>query len=150
MRMPGRTSLARGFGRCVQLAALLAACLAIGGCTSLPKLDPPPVPSQSLPLSPQTALGRLALASVSALTVAPVSPTVPEPSSDEARMPDGSEQGLSGFRLLPLGTHSLDARLQLVHHAQGSLDLQYYHFAVDSTGRALLRALRDAAARGVR
>jgi cardiolipin synthase C len=65
-------------------------------------------------------------------------------------MPDGSTQGLSGFRLLPLGTHSLDARLQLIQRSQVSLDLQYYHFADDSTGRALLRALRDAAARGVR
>jgi putative cardiolipin synthase len=117
--------------------ALLASLLAVAGCSSLPMLGPPPAASQALPLSPQTPLGRLALASMHALPATPA-------------LPDGSRQGLSGFRLLPLGTHSLDARLQLIQHSQTSLDLQYYHLADDSTGRALLRALRDAAARGVR
>jgi putative cardiolipin synthase len=56
----------------------------------------------------------------------------------------------SGFRLLPLGRFSLDARLQLAARAEATLDVQYYHFAPDATGRRLLRALRDAAARGVR
>ncbi len=118
---------------------LLAALLFLAGCTSLPRIGPPPA-SQALALSPQTPLGRLALASVEPLAAEATS----------TNMPDGSAQGLSGFRLLPLGTHSLDARLQLVQRAQASLDLQYYHFANDSTGRAVLRALRDAAARGVR
>ncbi len=120
------------------LATLLAVVLLASACSSLPRIDPPPA-SHALPLSAQTQLGRLALASVQPLAA-----------SASARMPDGSVQGVSGFRLLPLGTHSLDARLQLVQRAQASLDLQYYHFAGDSTGRALLRALRDAAARGVR
>ncbi len=135
------------------LAASLALLLVLGGCTSLPKLDPPPLASQSLPLSPHTHLGRLAQASMHELAAAAGQAPAPGTSAaaDEApRMPDGSTQGLSGFRLLPLGTHSLDARLQLVQRAQVSLDLQYYHFADDSTGRALLRALRDAAGRGVR
>jgi cardiolipin synthase C len=134
------------------LATGLVCLLVLGGCTSLPKLDPLPT-SQALPLSAQTPLGRLALASVQELLAAPGPACAPDRGTaclDAPSMPDGSTQGLSGFRLLPLGTHSLDARLQLVQRAQASLDLQYYHFADDSTGRALLRALRDAAARGVR
>ena len=127
-------------------AGLLWAVLGLFGCTSLPHLETPPPASQALPLSPQTTLGRLALASIDQLRAA----SEPKPATAPPRMPDGSAQGLSGFRLLPLGTHSLDARLQLIARAQTSLDLQTYHFADDSTGRAVLRALRDAAARGVR
>ncbi len=139
-RHVGATPALRGW-----LAALaLPAVLALGACTSLPRLALPPA-SQALPLSEKTALGRLALASLQALETPAASPA-----PADAAMPDGSQPGLSGLRLLPLGTHSLDARLQLVQRAQVSLDLQYYHFANDSTGRALLRALRDAAARGVR
>jgi cardiolipin synthase C len=157
--MRGTSRAAKLLSRLVGLAALAGLGLALSGCAGLPKLDPPPTASVAVALSTQTPLGRLAVASMQALadpalaTGAPpaavaasataTAPTMPV-------MPDGSTQGLSGFRLLPLGTHSLDARLQLAQRAQASLDLQYYHFANDSTGRALLRALRDAAARGVR
>ena len=51
---------------------------------------------------------------------------------------------------MPLGTYSLDTRVQLARRAEVSLDVQYYHIDNDETGRWLLRALRDAAARGVR
>ena len=61
-----------------------------------------------------------------------------------------AEPGQSGFRLLPLGTFSLDARVQLARRAQVSLDVQYYHIENDETGRWFLRAVRDAAVRGVR
>ncbi len=128
---------------------LLLVLMVAGGCTSLPRLDPLPV-SQSLPLSPETPLGRLALASVAQLGARSDAAPPATASNTPSQMPDGSVQGLSGFRLLPLGTHALDARLQLIQRAQVSLDLQYYHFECDSTGRAVLRALRDAAARGVR
>ncbi|MEP7102758.1 MAG: phospholipase D family protein, partial [Burkholderiales bacterium] len=47
-------------------------------------------------------------------------------------------------------SYALDARLAMIENARTSLDLQYYLIADDSTGRPLLRALRDAAARGVR
>ena len=56
----------------------------------------------------------------------------------------------SGFRLMPLGSFSFDTRLQLIRRAEATLDVQYYHLADDASGRWLLRALRDAAGRGVR
>lgn len=58
--------------------------------------------------------------------------------------------GASGFRLLPTGEYALEARLALAQRATRTLDLQVYHLHRDQAGRALLRALRDAAARGVR
>ena len=57
---------------------------------------------------------------------------------------------LTGFRLLPDGFYSLDARIQLVRRAHDSLDVQYYLIQDDRTGRLLMRNLRDAALRGVR
>ena len=57
---------------------------------------------------------------------------------------------LTGFRLMPLGLYSLDARIQLAHRARYSLDVQYYLIQNDRTGRLLMRTLRDAASRGVR
>lgn len=56
----------------------------------------------------------------------------------------------SGFRLLPYGAFALDARLVLADTAQRSIDAQYYLIANDSTGHQFLRALSDAARRGVR
>src|SRR2546427_3112275 len=60
------------------------------------------------------------------------------------------EPTLTGFRLLPDGFYSLDARIQLVRRARNSLDVQYYLIQDDRTGRLLMRTLRDAALRGVR
>jgi putative cardiolipin synthase len=56
----------------------------------------------------------------------------------------------SGFRLLPYGPTSFATRIELARLATRSLDVQYYLLAADNTGRALMRALRDAALRGVR
>ncbi|MEJ8821474.1 phospholipase D family protein [Variovorax humicola] len=56
----------------------------------------------------------------------------------------------SGFRLMPLGVFSLDARIQLARRAQHSLDLQYYVLENDGAGGLLLRSLKEAALRGVR
>ncbi len=58
--------------------------------------------------------------------------------------------GRSGFRLLPYGPNSFATRIELTKVATRSLDVQYYLLQGDNTGRALMRALRDAAARGVR
>lgn len=102
-----------------------AAAIALSGCAGLPVIDREPITSAAIPLSDQTTLGRIASAY--------------RPVEDH-----------SGFRLMPLGTFSLDSRVQLARRAEVSLDVQYYHFELDETGRWLLRALRDAANRGVR
>ena len=64
-----------------------------------------------------------------------------------ASIPD---PGLTGFRLLPLGPYSLEARIELARRAHDSIDAQYYLVANDRTGRLFMRSLRDAAMRGVR
>ena len=91
----------------------------------MPAVDRDAIASEAIPLSTATTLGRVAQGS--------------QPSPE-----------VSGFRLMPLGLFSLDTRVQLARRAEVSLDVQYYHFETDETGRWLLRAMRDAAARGVR
>jgi putative cardiolipin synthase len=68
----------------------------------------------------------------------------------QAVLPPAPNDPRSGFQLLPYGPNSFAARMELARLAQHSLDVQYYLLAGDNTGRALMRALRDAAARGVR
>ncbi len=103
---------------------LLAAWLA--GCAApLPLVDRKPIESEAVEASDKTTLGRIA--------------AISQPEKDQ-----------SGFRLMPLGTFSLDTRLQLAKRAEATLDVQYYHIANDETGRVFLRSLRDAAQRGVR
>src|SRR5947209_3924844 len=114
------TILTRRFG----LAAALLALALFAGCSSLPK-DVERKPSQAIPASPQTTLGKIA--------------RVSQPSPE-----------LTGFRLMPIGSFALNARIALAQRAQASLDVQYYLVQDDETGRYLLRALRDAAMRGVR
>lgn len=62
-------------------------------------------------------------------------------------MPHGDQ---SGFRLLTLGTNALMSRVALTDHAQRSIDMQYYIFKNDATGRLLAQRLLTAADRGVR
>ncbi len=98
---------------------------ALAGCAGLPAVDRPALASEGISASMQTNLGRIA------------GDYLPDPLH-------------SGFRLMPLGSYSLDTRVELARRAQVSLDVQYYHFENDETGRWLLRAMRDAALRGVR
>ncbi|MBP6901453.1 MAG: phospholipase D family protein [Burkholderiaceae bacterium] len=109
--------------RITALLATLAALWLMAGCASLPAA-PARTPSWArAALPPQALLGETAAAPAA---------------------------GLSGFHLVPDGAQALRARLDLVRRAQSSLDLQCYHLQDDDSGRSLLRALRDAAARGVR
>ena len=62
----------------------------------------------------------------------------------------GQHQAESGFRLLTLSTNALMSRVALADHAQHSLDLQYYIFNNDATGRLMAQRLLAAADRGVR
>jgi len=110
---------------CRLLLPLLALLLITGCATPLPVVDRQAIASEAIPASPDTTLSYV------------VANSTPDPA-------------LSGFRLMPLGSFSLDTRVQLARRAQASIDVQYYHFEPDETGRWLLRALRDAANRGVR
>ena len=109
------------------LGSLLLALL-LGACASLPDL--PALPDAAPAAAPQalhdTTLARIAMES-----------TPP------------AKRHLSGLRLLPAGDHAFDARLALARHAERTLDAQYYVIADDDAGRQFLRALRDAAQRGV-
>ena len=104
------------------LAVLL---LGLTACSTLPQVDRAAQASEAIPISDSTTLGRIANSY--------------RPAPDQ-----------SGFRLMPLGSYSLDTRVQLAQRAQVSLDVQYYHLQNDESGRWLMRALRDAAQRGVR
>lgn len=97
----------------------------LGGCASFAMVDRAATATTAIGLSKDTELGRIA-----------------------SSVDPGELQ--SGFRLMPLGPFSLDTRIELARRAQVSLDVQYYHLENDETGRWLLRALRDAAERGVR
>ncbi len=111
--------------RCFQLL-MVAAVVGLAGCaTTLPKPDRVAAESIAIPGRPDTPLGRIVAAST-------------------------PENQHSGFRLFPLGPFAYEARIQLAQRAQVSLDVQYYHFEGDESGRMFLRALRDAALRGVR
>ncbi len=123
-RLPSGASL-RGW--CARPGLMLAMALMltlVSACAGLPPVATRQQ-SQAMPASATSALGRIAADS----------------SPDET---------LSGFRLLPIGAFAIDTRLALIKRAGHSIDVQYYHIADDETGRFLLRALRDAALRGVR
>ena len=106
------------------IAIGLLAALLLGGCAGvLPQVER--VPTHVQVASPDTPLASIAR---------------------EARI--GNDE--SGLWPIPQAAFALDARLTLIEHATTSIDLQYYLIADDSTGHAILRALRDAARRGVR
>lgn len=56
----------------------------------------------------------------------------------------------SGFRLLTSSTNALMSRIALADRAKQSIDLQYYIFNNDATGRLVTQRLLAAADRGVR
>jgi cardiolipin synthase C len=62
----------------------------------------------------------------------------------------GAHPSQSGFRLFSVGVDGLLLRLELIARARSSLDLQYYIFHGDESGRLVSAALAQAAARGVR
>jgi cardiolipin synthase C len=97
----------------------------LAGCASLPK-DYPREPSRAWDRPQETQLGR----------------------SLEADL--GQHPGLSGFSLLGSGMDAFVARMALAEAAERTLDLQYYIFHTDLTGRLILDSLVRAADRGVR
>lgn len=109
------------------LTTVLAATLTLGGCA----LPPPDSRVASQVLSPaqtaETSLGRAV----------------------QARLKDRPD-GVSGIYPLEDSLDAFTARAMLAEGADKTLDVQYYIWADDTTGRLLLKALREAAERGVR
>jgi putative cardiolipin synthase len=62
---------------------------------------------------------------------------------------EGLNDQKSGFIVLSEGVDAFHARLSLINQAKQSLDLQYYIWHQDKSGRAILSAILDAADRGV-
>jgi len=105
--------------------ALAALAMLLGGCASLPA----PIDreaSQALGDTADTPLGHALAAEVA------------------------GHPGLSGFRVLSVGTEAFAARVVLAAAARRSLDVQYYIWRGDVAGELLLDALLRAADRGVR
>lgn len=113
--------------RAVQLAVtvLLVACLA--ACASVvPGSDVSKTRSSALERPDRTRLGQ---------------------AFDAAARAHGSG---SGFRLQPTGIDGFLTRVQLADAAEHTLDVQYYIFQDDDTGKLLAAAILRAADRGVR
>ena len=104
--------------------ASLALAAALAACSSLPARPPAP---------PTYAIADVAKTPIAVMA--------------ERALPGDTR---SGFRLLPYGPNSLAVRTELAALATRSLDVQYFLLPGDNTGLTLMRALRDAAARGVR
>lgn len=97
----------------------------LSGCATAP-VGHEHVPSYALKESDRTFLARL------------VSPG------------EQSDPGLSGFELVSSGREAYEARYALALRAERTLDVQYFVWENDASGRLLLAALIDAARRGVR
>jgi len=77
-------------------------------------------------------------------------PTTSTPSARYVHAAANRHPDESGFRLLSNGTNALMSRVALIDEAKHSIDLQYYIFANDATGRLVAQHLLAAADRGVR
>ena len=110
----------RTVGLCLALTGLL-----LGGCASLPK-DYPRTTSSAYPDYASTAIGRYV-------------------EKAAARHP-----GESGFAIIRTGRNAFTTRAALTELAQKTLDLQYYIWQQDATGRLLTERALQAADRGVR
>ena len=113
------------FGNLPRLIAVTAVAAMMAACSSL-RPDFVKQPSSALPPATDTPSSRYLAAEVS------------------------RHGGQSGFRLLTRSTNALMSRVALADHARHSLDLQYYIFENDATGRLLAQRLLAAADRGVR
>lgn len=108
-----------------QIVPGLLAILVLGGCATLRK-DFPRTHTTALP------------------------PKADTPSTRYVHREVARHDALSGFRLLTFSTNALMSRVVLADHAEHTLDLQYYIFANDATGRLVAQRLLAAADRGVR
>ncbi|MBV8974634.1 MAG: phospholipase D family protein, partial [Sinobacteraceae bacterium] len=105
----------------------LGCALLLCGCTTLPGRDYPRQPSPLASAAPNPELLQL-----------------------QRGAPPADAKAESAFRLYSLGIDGLLLRLELIDAAHSSLDLQYYIFHGDESGKLVTEALLRAAARGVR
>jgi cardiolipin synthase C len=108
-----------------RILALLVLCLAASGCATL-RTDVPRPHSTALP------------------------PVADTPATRYVASETGAHGGDSGFRPLISNKNALMSRIVLIDHAEHSLDLQYYIFDNDATGRLVAQRILAAAERGVR
>jgi cardiolipin synthase C len=133
-RTPGaRPPRETGLRACIDAAGTWLPSLAVlilvsfGGCASLPPGSSyPRVQSLALSEPELTRLGRQF--------------------ADDSR----ANGGKSGFRIINVGVDGFLMRLEMINTAERTLDLQYYIFRGDESGRLLTDALLRAADRGVR
>lgn len=110
---------------CYAAVMIFVTAFLFSGCASMPP-DKHKMPSYALENTNDTLVGK---------AIAPLLSAHP---------------GESGFHLLSYGMDALAARIKLIDAAQRSLDLQYYIWHDDLTGRVLQNRLLHAADRGVR
>ncbi|HEY8009663.1 MAG TPA: phospholipase D family protein [Rudaea sp.] len=106
-------------------ALVLTLGFVIAGCSSL-RTDFVKKPSQAQPAAFDTSSARYVRAELDA------------------------HKSLSGFRLLTSSTNALMSRVALADQAAHSIDLQYYIFQNDATGRLVAQHILAAADRGAR
>jgi len=112
---------------CLRLALLALALAMLGGCSSLPPgSDYPKTRTSALAHPEETRLGH----------------QFQQAANDHA--------GNSGFRIVSAGVDGFLLRMQMINATQRTLDLQYYIFRGDQTGRLVTEAVLHAADRGVR
>jgi putative cardiolipin synthase len=108
------------------LLALVAA-VWLAGCASLPPgSDYPKTVSSAFAQPEQTRIGRQFAGTVR------------------------EHGGNSGYRLLAIGVDGFLTRVQMVNAAEHTIDLQYFIFRADETGKLLTESVLRAADRGVR
>ncbi len=100
---------------------------ALSGCASLP-------PDSGLPKTVSFALAH------------PEETRLGRQFDSAAREHDGN----SAFRIISVGADGFLIRMQMINAAQRTLDLQYFIFRADNTGRLLTEAVLRAADRGVK
>ena len=111
--------------RRVNLLSILIATLFFIGCNSIPK-DYPRTSSSAYNNHKSTSIGQMI-------------------EQDEAKHP-----GLSGFEIIRYGRQAFTARVAMTEMAEKTLDLQYYLWEPDATGKILAYYTLKAANRGVK
>ena len=111
--------------RSALLPLLLLLLYLLNGCAAIP-YDCPRTPSSALYRPEGTAMGKR----IQAQAV--------------------THPGASGFFLLPTGIDAFATRARLIDRAEKTLDLQYYLFHDDRTGKFMFDRILNAADRGVR